>query len=136
MIMFDKKDPVLIINGVSYTLDSQTPEYDFDVPDQTEKRSVLNRNLNVVKKGDYAEVTYILPKYEDSFLAILRQNTSCTCCFYGDYSIDGRYKSPRCEMKIIKAQPFHQNDKLHADALLIHLKSENSYILEKYDTLG
>jgi hypothetical protein len=47
----------------------------------TEKRSVLNGNLNVVKKADYAEVTYILPKYEESFLAKLRQNSSLPAVF-------------------------------------------------------
>ena len=134
--MFDKKDPVLIINGVSFTLDCQNPEYDFDVPDQTEKRSVLTGYLNIVKKGDFTEISYIIPDYSESLHSALKQNSTCTCCFYGDYSIDPRYKSPRCEMKIIKAQPFHQNDKLYTDALLVQLKSEGRYILEKYDTLA
>lgn len=130
--MYKYENTVLIINGTSYTLECM-PEFDYDVPDQSVKRSVITGYLNIVKKGSYTSAKLTLPEYTDELLSALRANTTCICCFYGDYTIDYRYKSPRCEMAIIKAQPFHLNKKLYTDALLIELQSLGKYQLEKYD---
>lgn len=136
-MLFSRKDPpVLIINGTSYTIEALEPDVDFDKPDQTAKRSVLTGHMNIVKKGKYTAVKYTLPTYTDALLAALRANTTLTCCFYGDYNMDSRYKSPRCEMAIITAQPFHLNKKTYADALLVELESLGYYELIKYDTQG
>ena len=136
-MLFSRKDPpVLIINGTSYILECLEPDIDFDVPDQSVKRSVLTGYTNIVKKGKYTSAKYTLPEYTTALLDALRTNNTLTCCFYGDYSIDGRYKSPRCEMAITKVQPFHLNKKTYADALLIELQSLGYYELIKYDTLG
>ena len=134
-MLFSRKDPpVLIIGNTSYTLEALEPDVDFDKPDQTVKRSVLTGYMNIVKKGKYTTVKYSLTTYTEALLAALRANTTLTCCFYGDYSIDTRYKSPRCEMAIVNVQPFHLNKKTYADALLIELESLGYYELKKYDT--
>ncbi len=133
--MFDKRNPVLYINGVPYEFDG-LPKHDFDIPDQDIKKSVLNGKITKVIKGLYYEGSVILYQYTEELHKTLKMAGICTYCPYGDYSIDGRYKSPRFEAILTEVKTFHIEDKLFADALMIKIRSVSYYTLEKYDTAG
>lgn len=132
--MFDKQQPIMIIEGTSYPLEG-LPEYDFNEPDQDIKTSVLTGKKHISESGVYTSAKITLYSYTESFYSLLirlkAENKPVIMCFYGDYNIGTAYKSPRCEMLIKRVKPFHMNNKYYADALMIDLISTGPYQLEK-----
>lgn len=141
IIVPEIKDPVIRYNDVSYTLTNAITDYNPDEPVGRVVRSCLNGAANVIHKGKLFTGSITLYNITHATLQAFKGMERKTVRLWplGTGSIPGTNPPkyyPYCDVLIDKITPFHAENKLFIDAIIISFVSKTYYTLNRANDNG
>lgn len=134
IIVPEIKDPVIRYNGESYTLTNAITDYNIDEPVGRVVRSCLNGTANVIHKGKLFTGSITLYNITPSALQTYRgmERKIVRLWPFGTGPIPNSIQFyPYVDVLIDKITPFHAENKLFIDAIIISFESKAYYTLNR-----
>lgn len=136
IIVPEIKDPVIRYNGESYTLTNAITDYNIDEPVGRVVRSCLNGTANVIHKGKLFTGSITVYNINTTTLNTYKAMERQTVRLWpvGQGGIDGTNPPkyyPYVDVIIVNMTPFHHENKLFMDAVIISFESKSYYTLRQ-----
>lgn len=128
------KDPIVMLPTGALTLAGAATDYNIDVHDFTAYRSVINGHLSIVSRGEFFEGSidiFNANKVQYGAIKGLVGNIVRLWPFgAGEVSLNPLRYYPYVDVLIKTAVPYHKNNALYVDAIIITFASVDPYTVK------